>query len=196
MKKNIFSLSALALTFAVMAGCGGKDVAQQPAEPTFAEHCEYATGIRAPEWYCDPNIEGGMAAVGEAKPNVANDNNMQRTMAMANARDALARQTQVKVKNMLTNWSRATGAGEDQTYEANFENVSRQISQQTLEGSRQLKRWVAPDRTLVLLVGMSDSASIKNGIKTSLRNEEALWQQFQSQNALGELDKQMDAEFK
>ncbi|WP_027848983.1 LPP20 family lipoprotein [Marinospirillum minutulum] len=199
MKKNIFSLSALAFTFAVMAGCGDKQVAQQPTEPvkpTFVEHCEYKPGIQAPEWYCSPNIEGGLAAVGEAKPNVARDNNMQRTMAMANARDALARQTQVKVQNLLTNWSRATGAGENQTYEANFENVSRQVSQQTLEGSRQLKRWLTPDGTLVLLVGVSDSASVKEGLKTSLKNEEALWQQFQSKQALEELDKQMDAEFK
>lgn len=198
MKKNIFSLSALALTFAVMTGCGGKEAAQPVAavEPAFIEHCEYAAGVRAPEWYCDPNIEGGMAAIGEAKRNVAGDNNMQRTMAMANGRDALARQTEVKVQNLLTNWSRATGAGEDQTYEANFENVSRQVSKQTLEGSRQLKRWLTPDGTLVLLVGMSDSAAIKNGLKTSLRNEEALWQQFQSKQSLEELDKQMDAEFK
>jgi|GEM_PF-1257193 len=197
MKKNIFSLSAIAVTFAVMAGCGGKEaIIEQPVKPTFVEHCEYKPGIQAPEWYCSPNIEGGMAAVGEAKPNVARDNNMQRTMAMANARDALARQTQVKVKNLLTNWSRATGAGENQTYEANFENVSRQVSQQTLEGSRQLKRWLTPDGTLVLLVGVSDSASVKEGLKTSLKNEEALWQQFQSKQALEELDKQMDAEFK
>lgn len=195
MKKNIFSLSAIAVTFAVMAGCGGKEVAEQPVQPTFIEHCEYAPGTQAPEWYCDPNIEGGMAAIGEAKANVAGDNNMQRTMAMANGRDALARQTEVKVQNLLTNWSRATGAGEDQTYEANFENVSRQVSKQTLEGSRQLKRWMAPDRTLILLVGMSDSDSIKDGLKTSLKNEEALWQQFQSKQSLEELDKQMDAEF-
>lgn len=199
MKKNIFSLSAIAVTFAVMAGCGGKEVAQQPVEPvkpSFVEHCEYSAGIQAPEWYCDPNIEGGMAAVGEAKPNAARDNNMQRTMAMANGRDALARQTQVKVQNLLTNWSRATGADENQTYEANFENVSRQVSKQTLEGSRQLKRWLAPDGTLALLVGMSDSDAIKDGLKTSLRNEQALWQQFQSKQALDELDKQMDEAFK
>ncbi len=194
MKKNIFSLSAAAVTFAVMTGCvGGAGNAMQGS--TFVEHCEYRTGIQAPEWYCNPLIEGGMAAVGEAKPNVARDNNMQRTMAIANGRDELSRQTQVKVKNMLTNWSRATGAGDDQTYEANFENVSRQVSQQTLEGSRQLKRWIAPDGSLVLLVGMTNSASIKNNVKTSLRNEDALWQQFQSKQSLDELDKQLDAEF-
>ncbi|NLW05171.1 MAG: hypothetical protein GX029_08120 [Pseudomonadaceae bacterium] len=199
MKKNIFSLSAVALTFAVMTGCGGKEVAQQPVQavqPTFIEHCEYTTGIQAPEWYCSPNIEGGIAAIGVSKSNAVGDQNMQRTMALANGRDELARQTQVKVQNLLTNWSRATGAGDDQTYEANFENVSRQIAKQTLEGSRQLKRWIAPDGTLVLLVGMLDSSSIKNSVKTSLRNEQALWQQFQSKQSLEELDKQMEEAFK
>lgn len=199
MKKTIFSLSAITLTFAVLAGCSSKEVVQPPLppmEPMFSQHCEYATGIRAPEWYCNPNIEGGMAAVGEAKTNAANDKNMQRAMAMASGRDALARQAQIKVQNLLTNWTRATGANDDQTYEANFENVSRQIAQQTLQGSRQLNRWVAPDGTLALLVGMSDSAGIKNSVKTSLRNEQALWQQFQSKQALEELDKQLEEAFR
>ncbi len=194
MKKNIFTLSAAAVTFALMTGCVGGTAGVK--ESTFVEHCEYRTGIQAPEWYCNPTIEGGMAAVGEAKTNVAKDNNMQRTMALANGRDELSRQTQVKVQNLLTNWSRATGAGDDQTYEANFENVSRQVSQQTLEGSRQLKRWIAPDGSLVLLIGVTDSAAIKDSVKTSLRNEEALWQQFQAKQSLDELDKQLDASFK
>ena len=43
MKKNIFSLSAIALTFAVMAGCGGKEaIIEQPVEPAFIEHNEPA----------------------------------------------------------------------------------------------------------------------------------------------------------
>ena len=195
MKKNIFSLSAIAVTFAVMTGCVG-GAGNTIESSSFVEHCEYRTGIQAPEWYCNPTIEGGMAAVGEAKTNVAKDNNMQRTMALANGRDELSRQTQVKVQNLLTNWSRATGAGDDQTYEANFENVSRQVSQQTLEGSRQLKRWIAPDGSLVLLIGVTDSAAIKDSVKTSLRNEQALWQQFQAKQSLDELDKQLDASFK
>ncbi len=193
MQKNILSLSALALSFALLAGCGGNAATNAPQ---FVEHCEYTTGIQAPEWYCSPEIEGGIAAVGVAKPNAARDQNMQRTMALANGRDELARQTALKVQNLLTNWSRATGEGDAQTYEANFENVSRQVSQQTLEGSRQIKRWVAPNGDLVLLVGVTEADRIKNTVKTSLRNEEALWQQFQSKQALDELDKQMDSAFK
>lgn len=63
---------------------------------------------------------------------------------MANARDDLARQMEVQVKNMLENWTRTTGVGEDQTYEANIANVSRQVANQTLVGSTQIARWVAP----------------------------------------------------
>lgn len=192
MKKNVFTLSALALAAIATTGClGKKDVVKED----FEQPCEFVAGVLAPEWYCTPEIEGGFAAVGEAKPNAARDNNMQRTMALANGRDALARDIEVKVQNMLTNWARATGEDETQTYESNFENVSRQVSQQTLQGSRQLKRWLAPDGTLVLLVGITNNDPIKNTLKTSLRNEQALWQQFQSKQALQELDKQMSAAF-
>src|SRR5690554_5214951 len=159
MKKNIFTLSTLALTTALVSGCFGK---KEVVQESFEQPCEYVAGVAAPEWYCIPEIEGGFAAVGEAKPNAARDNNMQRTMALSNGRDALARDIEVKVQNMLTNWARATGEGEEQTYEANFENISRQVSQQTLQGSRQLKRWLAPDGTLVLLVGITDNNPVKD----------------------------------
>src|SRR5690554_5134297 len=159
MNKSLFKFSALALAAAVMVGCSSK---KEVAKEEFFQPCEYVAGVAAPEWYCIPEIEGGFAAVGEAKPNAARDNNMQRTMALSNGRDALARDIEVKVQNMLTNWARATGEGEEQTYEANFENISRQVSQQTLQGSRQLKRWLAPDGTLVLLVGITDNNPVKD----------------------------------
>jgi hypothetical protein len=120
---------------------------------------------------------------------------MQRTVAMGAARDELARQMEVKVKNMLESWTRTTGAGDAQTYEANIANVSRQVSNTTLQGSKQLNRWVTPDGTLVLLVGMSDAAQIKDNIKTSLRNEDALWQQFQSKQAQDSLDAEISKAF-
>jgi hypothetical protein len=121
--------------------------------------------------------------------------NMQRTVAMGAARDELARQTEVKVKNMLESWTRTTGAGDAQTYEANIANVSKQVSSVTLQGSKQLNRFVTPDGTLVLLVGMSDQAQIKDNIKSSLKNEDALWQQFQSQKAQEAVDAEIEKAF-
>lgn len=196
MKKTIkFAGLTIASVF-LLAGCSSKPAKEKaPEEAAFAQHCEYATGVRAPQWYCDPSMEGGIAAVGEAKPNPAGDRNLQRTVAMGNARDELARQMELQVKNMLENWARTTGTGDAQTYEANIENVSRQVSQQTLQGSTQIGRWVAPDGTLVLLVGMREQTKIEQNIKTSLRNENALWQQFQSKQALDSLDQEIAKTF-
>lgn len=178
----------------LLAACAGQDVKQQ--ETSFVEHCEFQPSVQAPEWYCNPEMEGGIAATGSAQANPANDANLQRTMAMASARDALARQMETKVENMLTDWARTTGGGEAQTYEKNFETVSRQVSQQTVSNTRQLKRWLAPDGTLVLLVGMDKpSEAVKEAINTSMNNQQALWQQFQSKQALEELDKRIDQGF-
>jgi hypothetical protein len=177
----------------LLSGCGDKK--EGPGKPQFVEHCEYAPGVQAPEWYCNPQVEGGIAAVGEAKPNPGNDGNMQRNMAMSSARDALAQQIETRVKNMLDSWARTTGAGEAQTYESNFESVSRQVAQQTLRGSAQLKRWVAPDGTLILLVGITDQTQISENIRTSLNNDEALYQQFSAQRAQENLQAEIDREF-
>lgn len=177
----------------LLVGCADKGT-----KPQFAEVCEYEAGVLAPDWYCDPESVGGVAAIGEARVNPGNDKNLQRTQAMANARTGIARQLETKVQAMLTDWARTTGAGDAQTYEANFEDTSRQLTQQTLTNTRQLKRWVAPDGTLVLLVGMDASelkAGLKDNIRTSLGNQEALWQQFQSQQALDNLDQQLDKAF-
>ena len=194
MKKTLSLIGLASASALLLVGCGGeKNV--KPQEAAFVQHCEYQAGIRAPEWYCNPNIEGGIAAIGEAKPNVARDMNMQRTVAMGAARDELARQTEVKVKNMLESWTRTTGAGDAQTYEANIANVSKQVSSVTLQGSKQLNRFVTPDGTLVLLVGMSDQAQIKDNIKSSLKNEDALWQQFQSQKAQEAVDAEIEKAF-
>ncbi len=70
------------------------------------------------------------------------------------------------------------------------------ISQQTLEDVCELKRWTAPDGSLLLLISVTDSAVIKESVKASLRNEEALWQEFQSKQSLEELDRQLEDAFK
>ena len=191
MKKLSAAFLAVSAASLFLAGCASKG-------PAFTENCEYKAGVQAPEWYCNPEMDGSVAAIGEARPNPANDMNMQRTQATAAARTALARQMETKVQAMLTDWARTTGAGDAQTYEKNFEDVTRQISQQPLTNTHQLKRWVAPDGALVLLIGMSAEEAkgqVKNGIKTSMGNKEALWQQFQSQQALESLDKQLDKSF-
>lgn len=102
-----------------MAGCDDNNASQRPTASTVG-NCEYSPNVEAPEWYCLQDVEGYITAIGIAKPNLDNDQNMQREMAMANAREKLA------IKTL----------------------------QETLEGSRQLERWVAPNGDLILLVGV------------------------------------------
>ncbi len=157
----------------------------------------YESGVIAPSWVCDPFIEGGLGAVGSAQANPLG-RQFQTTEAMANARDMLARELGTKVKNIFKNFSQSTGVGEDQTVEKVAANVSKQIANENIEGARQKNRWIAPDGTLFVHVildpkGVADFKSkTKDKIKTSLKNEQALYQQFVAKKAMEELDNEID----
>lgn len=127
--------------------------------------------------------------------NSANDGSFQRSEALANARDELARQLDVKVSNMFKSFAAITGDGGSDSFDKVAENVSRQLTQQTLTGSKQLKRWASKDGTLVLLVGMTDNNQIVDNIKSSLKNEKALWQKLQAKKSQEEMDAYLEKEF-
>ncbi len=204
--KNMFALSTA--TIFVLSGCMSKDVPSDIPGLTkkevekYQEQQEnpdkcYEGGIEAPKWICDPYVEGGLGAVGSAQANPLG-RNFQQTEAMANARDSLARELGTKVKNMFKNFAQTTGVGEDQTVEKVATNASKQIANQNIEGARQKNRWIAPDGTLFIHVvldpkGVEDfKAKAKNTVKSSLRNEQALYQQFVAKKSMEELDAEID----
>ena len=181
MRQLTFLFSALMMvSMVVFSGCGSKE----PARP--------AKFANAPEWVLNPQTEEGLAAVGSAQKSPGGMQ-FQRTEAMANARDELARILSVKVNNMTKNFMQSTGVGDAQTFEKVASQVSKQVASQTLEGSRQKDVWIAEDGELYILVTL-DPATVKEytkeAMRTSMKNEEALWQQFQAQKA----DQQLDAE--
>lgn len=189
------------ITVLALSGCSGK---QDSAEAGVVSPSDqdpnacYEGNVVAPNWVCDPTIEGGIAAVGSAAKGL--DRDMQRIEAMGKARDELARQMGVKVKNMLKNFSQATGFGENQTMEKVTTNVSKQISEQTLVGSVQKGSWKSPDGTLFIRVVIDQNKmaelaqQTKESFRTSLRNDEALYQQFVAKKAMAELDAEIDKE--
>jgi len=188
MKKKIYrSLVLILVSVAFFSGC-----AKTGPKDTLTE--EY------PAWVLDPSMEGGLSAVGSAKMSKAG---MQftRTEALANARDELARQMSVKVKNMLKNFTEATGVGDDETIDRVSTQVSKQLSKQVLAGSKQKKMWKSRDNELFVLVVLDPASAIKaanevrEAVKTSYKNEQALWQKFQAQKAQEELNKEMEKEF-
>jgi ribosomal protein S20 len=189
--KRVLATTALAFSLIGLTGC-------MNSQPNF-EQCKI-DGIDAPSWVCDggATMEGGLFAVGSAEPSPLG-RSFQRTEATAAARDALARQIGIKVKNMFKQFQATTGIGDAQTADKATQNVSKQVASQTLAGSKVIKTWISPKGTMYVLVGMPDPAAVqqtvKNAVKTSLKNDQALWQKFLAQKADKELDAAVDKEF-
>jgi len=190
MKK--FILPIIAGSIFILTGCGNV----QP-KPNF-DQCKI-NGQEAPAWVCNggANMEGGIYGVGSA-PKSPLGISFQRNEAVAQARDEIARQLKVKVKNMIKSYLSATGTGDNQTAERVATQVSKQLTSQVLEGSKLLKTWQANDGTLYVLVGMNKSIKeqVKNATKTTFKNDQALWQEFKAKKAQEELDAAVDKEFK
>jgi len=197
-KKSLILASALSLL--LLSGCSNSQ--PQPQKPTNTFACQME-GAQAPQWVCgSADVEGGITAVGSAQPNAAHDIQFQREEAIAAARDALARRIQIKVKNMFKQFKSTTGAGENQTFDKATESVSKQVAAQTLNGSKLINTWISPKGTMFVLVGISDKEQLKENIKnaykkaikTSYKNDPALYQKFLSKKAQEELEQSIDKE--
>lgn len=186
MKKFLLVMFVLS-TFLVLTGCGEKEV-KPLANPCFNG---------APAWVIDPSMEGGLTGLGSAKIGAAGMS-FARTESMAVARDEIARTMSVKVKNMFKNFTQQTGIGDDQTVDKVATNVSKQVASQTLSGTKAKNTWISPCNELYILVVLDPESvqeAVKKQVQTSLRNEKALWQQFQAKKAHNELDAEIEKEF-
>jgi hypothetical protein len=187
MKKIFVSSIVAALVVAGMSGCASKkeDIVAKDAPSKYALEFE-----GAPEWVTSPSAEGGLSSVGSAKIGPAGVQ-FAETEATGIARDGMARQITTNVSNMLKNFTQQTGVGNTAVVDKVVSDVSKQLAQQDLSGSRLAKKWISKTGTMWVLVVMSDNKTaekVKETVKTSYKNDEALWQQFQAKKAQDELD--------
>jgi hypothetical protein len=158
------------------------------------ERC-YKGGEVVPEWVCNSSIEGATyAAVGIG---TSKNESMKTQQAIARARAKLAQQIKVQVKAKMEDFMRATGNGDNETLDAVSTSVTKQVAKIDLSGSRKVKEYTSRKTgTLYVLVAVDDNLvnkEVKKTVETmssSHRNEDALWQQFQSKQALEALDKE------
>jgi hypothetical protein len=190
MKKIIInSILATAIAGTLFTGCGD---APLPKDPDFK--CRQ-DGVLAPKWTCNPYADGSIAAVGIAKMNAGNDKSMQRSEAMADGRDALASQISTKVSNMFKSYKGTTGTGTEATFDATTSKVSKQLANQTLNGSKSIDAWKNQETNELYLLVVVSNEPVKKGmdkaIKTSFKNDNAMYQKFLASKADGELDKEL-----
>lgn len=177
------ALAAVTLAF-VLAGCFGSSEPKTYVDPEFEG---------APKWVQVPFVADAISEVGSAKKNAGNDMGFQREEAMASARDNIARQISTKVKNMFKSFKSSTTAG-DGTFDKTVESVSKQITQQTLVGSRVKDMWRSKTGTLYVLMVLdskSVSALMADSAKSAYKNDQAAYQRFMAAKAQGELDAEL-----
>jgi ribosomal protein S20 len=190
MKKLLPLSAALAVTVA-LTGCETQQQ-QQVAVAAPVYDCVFpdAPNTPAPGWICDEPVEGvEVSAVGSSQHSAAGHSHMKQ-MAATDARVQLAQRMKVHVQNMVKQYVETTGAGDTETVDRVMTSVTKQITDESLVGSRVYKSRKSPSGTLYVLVGLDDmqaEKAAKEALKTSMKNERALWQQFKAQKGHDEL---------
>jgi uncharacterized lipoprotein YehR (DUF1307 family) len=194
MIKTFTSLTLASLIAITISGCGEKEPQAPKQKAVDIQGC-MIDDTRAPKWACVPMYEGSYASIGVAMKSAAGDAFM-RKRALASGRDDLAQQIEIDVKNKMESFTRSTGTTEAESVDMVATAVSKQVSHQVLKGSSYVDYWQSPKGTIYLLVTMPKQTvneEAKKAVKKSIssfKNDDALWQQFQSEQAQKSLEKE------
>jgi hypothetical protein len=191
MKKVIVMMVVFLFGAVLLSGCATSSKVESPLLKNEFEN--------APEWVTTGggSVEGVVSAIGSAKVGPAGMN-FARTEALSNGRSELARQISTRVKDMVKNFTQTTGVGDDETVDKVSAQVSKQVTNQMLSGTKQKDSWISPSSTyyaLMVIDPLALKSSVKDSVMTSYKNDKALWQQFQAKKAYEELEKEIEKEF-
>ncbi|MEA1891965.1 MAG: LPP20 family lipoprotein [Campylobacterota bacterium] len=188
MYKTLLSISLAGVMSIMISGCSS-------SEPIVEEVVQFdclVENILAPKWTCIPTAKNAYAGIGIAQKSAAGMAHMRR-VALANGRSDLAQQIQTQVKDKVEIFTRSTGVTQSETIDKVNTAVSKQVAKVDLYGSKAINSWNAPSGALYLLVAVDQknvNTAVKESIKSSYKNDDALWQQFQSQQSLKSLDEE------
>ncbi len=188
--KKLLPLGAAIAVAALLTGCETQQQQVAVAAPVYDCVFPDAPTTPAPGWVCDEPVEGvEVSAVGSSQKSAAGHSHMKQ-MAATDARVQLAQRMKVHVQNMVKQYVETTGAGDTETVDRVMTSVTKQITDESLVGSRIYKTRTSPTGTLYVLIGLDDMKTVeaaKAALKTSMNNERALWQQFKAQKGQDEL---------
>ena len=179
MRLKIMFISVSTAFILVFTGCVSKEY-----------QIEFAN---APKWVLTQDNEKGISGSGSAK---IGKGGMSFAIieAEANGRDTITRQMQVRVASMVKNFTQQTGVGDRQTVDKVVSSVSRQTASQDLIGTQRKDMWISPSGEVWVLMSMSDQGvlDVKNAVRSSFKNDDALHQQMEAKNAQDNLDRELE----
>ena len=166
---------------------------QQPSKPgpVAITECPFPNSEKAaPLWVCDAPVDGvAVSAVGSF-PKTGAGIDFAKQQAATSARVKLAQQMKVHVQNSIKQYAETTGVGDKETVDAAYTSTTKQITDQSLVGTKIFRSIQGPDGTMYVLLGMDEASTQKlteSAVKTSMNNEKALWQKFQAGKAQDEM---------
>jgi protein-tyrosine-phosphatase len=188
MKTQKIILTALFVT--VISACNSTEKAQTPSPSS-----------NIPSWVLNPVVEDGIAATDCVK--YSGHMSIDKKMATANSRLALAQQIDVRVEGLEKTYSNRVDANDDTTAGSSFSSVSKQLTKQKLNGSRVIKSDIVKilgKEHFCVLTTLSPTATselFEAIIKQSQRminpkDEKFLYQEFKAQKAEKNLDKAIE----
>jgi len=160
MKKLVLIIALLVLVGAFW-GCGSSG----PKDPgsVVSEELEGAPDWVLKGWGDDDDRIYGLGSAAGTR-NVA----LARTSAQGRGRTEIARSLQLQVQSMLKDYQATTTGGEffgkAAADEQHIEDVSRQVTDMTLTGTRQDEQWVSKTGTLYVLMSL-DLESFQDAIR-------------------------------
>jgi hypothetical protein len=191
MIKTVSKFTLIALIGTFFIACSDKEVEPKSVETLGC----YIDGAEAPKWACVPEVDGYYAGVGIAQNSAAGVAHM-RKVALANGRSDLAQQIEIKVKDKIEAFTKATGTKSNETVDLVTTAVTKQLANVNLRGSKAVDYWESPSKTIYMLVTIPQenvNKEVKRTIlsaSSSYNNDDARWQQFQSEQALKKLDEE------
>jgi hypothetical protein len=186
-KRIVLMSSLLAIALSGCLGGGGNS-----AKLEKMKECVFPDSPKqeAPLWVCDAPVEGvAVSAVGMHDKSAAGPAFM-KEQAAASARVALAQQMKVTVGNMVKQYVETTGAASSETVDRVNTSVSKLITSETITGSRVFRSVTSPNGAIYVLVGLDPTVTkeaVAKVLKTSMNNDQALWQQFKAKKGQDEL---------
>lgn len=156
------------------------------------DDCTYPSSpsVAAPDWVCTESIEGAEVSATGSERIVGGETDFAQQMAAASARLKLAQRLKTHVSGSVKKYMAQSGVAGSASVDKVNESVTKQITDESLIGSRIAKTKVAPDGMLYVLVIMDEKSvqnSTEKAVKSSMGNNAALWQQFKAQKGHDEL---------
>ncbi|MFP4010598.1 MAG: LPP20 family lipoprotein [Spirochaetaceae bacterium] len=181
MKESLLVVAVLVAVL-LISSCAGDAEDEQDDTPAAREG--------APSWYLNPPVaEDQIYGVGSARMSALDTS---RKMALSRAREDIAFQMNATIEAAVIDYAQEAGMDDNNQVISFVENVSRQITDTTLQGARTDQVAQAPDSTIYALVSYPKNGFVDAATEAFQRNEDAAFAEFKAEQALDYLDRQVE----